>query len=386
MVIGTTLFVIYNAAFAREKAGNPNWIKSYWFVPIAPQGKPPENFSEEEASLMPEDCGICHNEQLSQWQTSRHAESMREGILGQMGDPWLSPESIINCQSCHAPLYEQQPFIYAGGQVLGNLLYSKKLQLKGVTCAACHVRKHVRYGPPPRKKEALEEAGSPPHNGFKQINDFNRSEFCKGCHQFTPDQRKLNGKLFEDTYEQWKSSPYAKKEIQCAGCHMPDRKHTFRGIHSERMVKNGMTIKYSRKADSASLFITNSNTGHKMPTYVTPKIAVIGRVINEDGVTIEGTEEERSIQWMVNLSLTKEYFDTRLDPGETFKAAFDFPQKHKGNFFEVEVRVFPDEFYRRFFEALLDNPPEGIKTDLIAKALEDARNSAFTVFKRKVAY
>lgn len=360
----------------------PDWLVSYWHRPLAPQGKSPDHFSDIEASLMPEDCGTCHEAQYEAWRTSRHSMSMGPGVMGQFGSPWLDESSVNYCQDCHAPLYEQQPFIPAGGEFVPNRLYDEKLRAKGMSCAVCHVRKHKIYGPPPRK---LVDPDTP-HDGFTIVKDFNRSEFCKSCHQFDPGDRSLNGKLMEDTYEQWKASKYAKEGTQCADCHMPDRKHNFAGIHSPEMVKKGMTVKIDRKAGSVTVFVTNSGTGHKLPTYVTPKIAVIGKVVTLEGEVITETVVEKPIQWMASMDLQREYFDTRLDPGETFTAKFDFPQKYKGNIYEIEIRVFPDEFYRRFYESLIANPPGGIKVDLIKKALEEAENSDFSVYNRKLDF
>ena len=365
-----------------ESSSSPDWLTSYWHRPLAPQGKAPEHFSDLEASLMPEDCGNCHESQYEAWQTSRHGNSMGPGIMGQFGYPWLDVGSVAFCQECHAPLYEQQPAIPAGQQYIPNRLYDEKLRNKGLACAVCHVRKHKRYGPTPRNVVDPDT----PHDGFTIVEDFNRSEFCKSCHQFNPGDRSLNGKLMEDTYEQWRASKYAKEGTQCADCHMPDRKHSFAGIHSPEMVKKGMTVKIDRKSGSVTVYVTNSGTGHKMPTYLTPKISVIGKVVTLEGEVIRETVVEKAIQWMASMDLRQEFFDTRLDPGETFTAKFDFPEKYKGNIYEIEVRVFPDEFYRRFYEALIANPPGGVKVGLIKKALEEANNSDFSVYNRKLDF
>ena len=367
---------------AVESSSSPDWLTSYWHRPLAPQGKAPDHYSDLEASLMPEDCGTCHEAQYEAWQTSRHSMSMGPGMMGQFGYPWLDVASVNFCQECHAPLYEQQPFIASGGQFIPNRLYDEKLRNTGLACAVCHVRKHKRYGPPPRDVVDPDT----PHDGFNIVKDFNRSEFCKYCHQFNPGDRSLNGKLMENVYEQWKASKYAKEGVQCANCHMPDRKHSFAGIHSPEMVKKGMTVKIDRKSGSVIVYVTNSGTGHKMPTYVTPKISIIGKVVTLEGEVIQETIEEKAIQWMASMDLRQEYFDTRLDPGETFTAKFDFPEKYKGNIYEIEVRVFPDEFYRRFYESLISNPPGGIKLDLIKKALEEARHSDFSVYNRKLDF
>ncbi|MFQ5431264.1 MAG: hypothetical protein ACE5EN_02005 [Nitrospinota bacterium] len=363
------------AADSVEGAPSPDWLTSYWHRPLAPQGKAPDHYSELEASLMPEDCGTCHEAQYEAWRTSRHSKSMGPGIMGQFGPPWLDVGSVNFCQ-------EQLPSIPAGGRYVPNRLYDEKLRGQGLACAACHVRKHKRYGPPPRDVVDPDT----PHDGFTVVKDFNRSEFCKSCHQFNPGERSLNGKLMENTYEQWRASKYAKEGTQCANCHMPDRKHSFAGIHSPEMVKKGMTVKIDRKSGGVNVLVTNSGTGHKLPTYVTPKIAVIGKVVTLEGEVIRETVVEKPIQWMVSMNLRQEYFDTRLNPGETFTAKFDFPEKYKGNIYEIEIRVFPDEFYRRFYESLIANPPGGIKLDLIKKAHEEAKNSDFSVYSRKLDF
>jgi hypothetical protein len=382
MLAAGLVYLRPSANGAVEKSSSPDWLTSYWHRPLGPQGRPPDHFSDIEASLLPEDCGTCHEDQYEAWQTSRHSQSMGNGIMGQFGPPWLDIGAVNFCQECHAPLYEQQPHIISGGAFVKNRLYKENLRLKGVTCAVCHVRKHVRHGPPPRDVVDPDT----PHDGFKIIKDFNRSEFCKYCHQFEPGDRSLNGKLMEDTYEQWKASKYAKEGKQCAGCHMPDRKHGWEGIHSPEMVKKGMTVRIDRKSSGATVYVTNSGTGHKLPTYITPKISVIGKVVSMDGEVIRETVVEKAIQWMSDLSLRHEFFDTRLDPGETFTAHFDFPEKYKGNLYEIEVRVFPDEFYRRFYESLLQNPPGGINMVMIKKALEEARSSDFAVYSRKLEF
>ncbi|MDH5542574.1 MAG: cytochrome c family protein [Nitrospinota bacterium] len=383
VLIVFSIFLITLSDSGAEKSKVPSsWLDSYWYHPMAPQGESPKNWPEIEASLMPEDCGTCHEQKYLEWTTSRHSRAMRHGITGQLHEPWLSKEAQIACQACHSPLYEQQPYIVAGGRVVENRLYNRNLRLQGVACAACHIRKNVRYGPPVKRWVAPEAA----HNGFVAVDDFNRSEFCKPCHQFEPEDRRVNGKLVQDTYEQWKASPAAKEGKSCASCHMADRTHTFQGIHSQRMVKNGVKIKILKEVDFAIISITNSGTGHKFPTYVTPKIAVTGRVINLNGVEMESTLIEYPIQWKVDLDMKTERFDTRLDPGETFEKKFNFPKIYSGNIYEIEVMVYPDEYYERFYSSLLDKKPEGVDLEKIKKALEDARNSSFSIYKRQFPF
>ena len=100
-------------------------------------------------------------------------------------------------------------------------------QSQGVVCASCHVRGHQRFGPPRRDGTVASRAPreSLPHNGLTRTTAFLRSEFCASCHQFAPNGLALNGKLLENTFEEWRASPAARRGQQCQDCHMPDRRH-----------------------------------------------------------------------------------------------------------------------------------------------------------------
>jgi len=372
------LLAPYGQAGQTDKPGR--WLKSHWAHPIPPQGKAPKSFGDIEASLLPGDCGACHEAQYEAWKTSRHAHAMGPGIKGQFHSPWLDIYGRNSCRNCHSPLYEQRP--YRPSDESPNPLYEKKLSATGVSCPVCHVRKHVRYGPPPRKPKQPDS----PHNGFVVRKDFNRAEFCKPCHQFNPEDRRVNGKLIEDTYEQWKRSPAGKAGKPCASCHMPDREHSFKGIHSKEMVQKALTVKVRKSSDAVTVFVTNTGAGHKVPTYVTPKIAILGRVVTADGRIKPETALEYYIQWNVPLNLGEEYFDTRLDPGQTFKARFELPKNLSGNFLQIEIRVYPDDFYERFFASLLANSIEGVDPEKIREAHEDSLKSDFSIFSRLIAF
>ncbi len=372
------LLAPYGQAGQSGKTGD--WLKSHWSHPILPQGKAPESFSDIEASLLPDDCGACHDAQYEAWQTSRHAHAMGPGVTGQFHSPWLDSYGRNSCRNCHSPLYEQRPDRLSDGSP--NPLYEKKLGTTGVSCPVCHVRKHVRYGPTPRKPKQSDA----PHNGFVVRKDFNKAEFCKPCHQFNPGDRRVNGKLMEDTYGQWKKSPAGKAGKPCASCHMPDREHSFKGIHSKEMVQKALTVKVKKSSDEVTVFVTNTGAGHKVPTYVTPKITIRGRVVTADGRIKPETTLEYYIQWNVPIDLSEEYFDTRLDPGQTFNARFELPKKYAGNFLQIEIRVYPDDFYERFFASLLANSIEGVDPKQIREAHEETLKSDFSIFKRLISF
>lgn len=370
------------------------FLDGHWQSPISPQGPAPARFSAIEKALDPESCGACHPAQLADWKTSLHSRSMGPGLIGQLAEMTRSdPESARLCLSCHAPLAEQQPDVPGRGGLVKNPAFDRGLQRRGLVCAACHVRKHERFGPPRRDGSLGSNAprASLPHNGVTRTVAFLHSEFCSSCHQFGSDGFALNGKLFENTFEEWKSSPAARRGVQCQDCHMPDRRHLWRGIHDPEMVKAGVEI--SLKTDQpryrpgesvqATLTIASVNVGHYFPTYVTPKVVARARLVDAAGQTVAGSVEERAIGREVTLDLSREIADTRIRPGGRWTLPYRRRLDRPGLRLAVTVTVFPDEFYTRFFESLLKSGAGG-GTQEIREALEATRRSPFEIFNREM--
>ncbi|MDP6626002.1 MAG: ammonia-forming cytochrome c nitrite reductase subunit c552 [Nitrospinota bacterium] len=350
-------------------------FKEHWTVPIPPQGSPPENFTDLETSLNPEDCGSCHESQFEDWKTSLHSKSMGPGVMGQLHAPWVNDP--FTCTNCHAPLAEQSPVKrLSRGHFAKNPDYLPELRPQGLVCAGCHVRKHVRYGPKP----LTDKVKDPPHNSFVEVENFGDSRFCKPCHQFDPGGNRVNGKLLQNTYEEWKNSPYPEKDIHCPDCHMPKQRHLWQGIHNPEMVKKGIKIEARREEAEVSLKVINSGVGHNFPTYVTPKIVIRGSVFNKNGTEIPHSVEEKFIGWNVPVNLSKEWYDTRIPPGETFSAKFKINPSATGGKFHLVIRTFPDDFYTRFFKALLDHPPDGVDLTKIREAYSKTLKSSYVLF------
>ena len=92
------------------------------------------------------------------------------------------------------------------------------------------------------------------------------------------------------------------------------------------MVKAGVTITLTVAKPSyrpgetlkATLRLTNSGVGHYFPTYVTPQVAIRFELLDKDGKPLKATQKEAVIGREVPLDLSRELFDTRIPPGETF--------------------------------------------------------------------
>lgn len=357
----------------------------HWRAPLAPQGPAPARFSALEASLAPESCGICHPAQFADWRASTHAASMGPGVAGQLVEMLgVDPRGALACQHCHAPLAEQAPLRH--DTLAANPDFDPALRGRGIPCAACHVRGHERFGPP-RRDGTLAGAvprETLPHGGVTRTPAYLASEFCRGCHQFAPDGYALDGKLLQDTYSEWKASRFAAAGVQCQDCHMPDRRHLWRGIHDPEMVRGGLTITLVDEADepgrvAARLVVESTGVGHRFPTYVTPIVVLRAELVDGAGRAIAGTREEHRVGREVTLDLARELADTRLHPGERAELPYARALVPGAVAARFSVVVYPDAFYTAFFETLLRQGAGRGESDIRA-ALAATRRSAFTVF------
>jgi Cytochrome c554 and c-prime len=388
------VLVVVAAATVACSADVRDFARRHWRAPLAPQGPAPDRFSPIEASLHPEACGACHPAQLADWRTSWHAAATGPGVAGQLVEMIeREPETALGCLVCHAPLAEQAPLMSDGGALRGNPAFDAALLTKGLVCAGCHVRGHERFGPP-RRDGSLAPAGpraTLAHGGVTRTPAFLASEFCRGCHQFEAGALVLNGKPLENTYEEWRASAFARRGVHCQDCHMPDRRHLWRGIHDPEMVRSGIAITVNggserhRPGDTAHLTLTVESTrvGHAFPTYVTPRVVLRGELLDAGGTVVAGSVEEVVIAREVSLDLSREEFDTRLLPGRRATLEYRRALPAPGLRARLSVVVYPDAFYTRFFEARLAGRA-GRGEAAMREALEASRRSAFTVFEREV--
>ncbi|MFQ5471059.1 MAG: multiheme c-type cytochrome [Gammaproteobacteria bacterium] len=375
-----------------------SFLEQHWPDTIPLQGKPPETYTNLESSLSPADCGQCHPQQYKDWQTSLHSKSMGPGVLGQIIDMLdTDSETAKICWRCHTPLAEQQS-VLRQQSVFGynnwepNPAFDRQLQHQGLVCAGCHIRNHRRFGPPPRRFPNASGRVSQDlaHEGFTATSAFSKSTFCKGCHQFNVDDYALNGKLIENTYNEWVDSQYAKKGIQCQTCHMPDRRHLWRGIHDPDMVKNGVDISTTltqtghEEGDTveATITVKNSGVGHYFPTYLTPKVFIRAYFVDKNQHMVPDTIQEAVIGRDATLNLSKELFDNRIPPGEALSVIYQQRLPDENLDLLVEVEVDPDNFYRRFYQSLLETNATGKGRSFIEKALKNANESSFRIYNR----
>ncbi|MFC1602001.1 thioredoxin family protein [Pseudomonadota bacterium] len=395
-----TLFIFAAALAAAQQplltTSEELFLQNHWPDAIPPQGTPPTDYSALERSLSPEDCGQCHPQQLQDWSTSLHSKAMGPGIYGQLVDMVeTDPATARICWGCHTPLAEQQDKLWTstadGSAWLANKQFDKSLQHKGLVCAACHVRQHQVYGPvrsaTPDITGRIDQGL--PHDGFSAETAFSKSGFCRGCHQFEPTDYALNGKLIENTYNEWKESRYPAEGIQCQSCHMPKRRHLWRGIHDPEMVKQGITISVEQKNQqlqlndtlTATIIIANTGVGHYFPTYLTPKVFVRAKLVDTAGNLIAGTEQEAIIGREATLDLSQELYDTRIPPGDSVAINYQQIVTQDNPSLKIEIAVEPDHFYEQFYRSVLANSsPSSKGRALLEQALKDVEQSPFTIY------
>lgn len=368
-----------------------SFLARHWLKPLAAQGMPPAGFTDAEASLAPADCGQCHVEQLRDWRSSLHSHTMGNGMLWQARA--LSSDQVARCLDCHAPLAEQKALL---AQALGwpeapaaaaPAYVPPDLHRQGLVCAACHVRAHVRYGPPPSAGKPAGDTPDLPHAGFRETQAFQDSRFCATCHQFPDDGPALNGKLLENTYSEWRASRHAAEGRTCQSCHMPARRHLWRGIHDPDMVRQALTAVLSvTPAANGRLQvraqIRNSGAGHYFPTYLVSSVRL--RLVAENA---SGTQTRPLAEALItrdtDVWLTEERTDSRLAPDaeRVLEADMQMPQE-PGWRIALHIDVAPREHYERMFAAVLND--SGVQLDavtrqMLAAALAEARASRYSL-------
>jgi hypothetical protein len=376
-----------------------SFLEKHWKFPIEEQGESPNGYSDVEVKLTPNDCGSCHPKQFDLWQKSLHRKSISEGLLWQLHG--LGEKKSEACFSCHSPLKESNTILRIQEGWVKNYpkawetYFPSDTKELGLSCATCHVRNHIRYGPPPRDKISQYSSNINtkkgllllPHNGAIFKKEFESSVFCKKCHESDDSVERINGKKMMETFSEWQDSIYSKEGIECQSCHMPNRNHIWAGISDAKMVRSGLKAELmvhnleignsaNRKENMIEILATLKSTyiGHKFPTYSVPKVYM--NVYLVDKLLRKKRIGELTIGRFVDIHLTQEFYDTRLMPGETAKIALIIRKKELMLYDKIlfEVDVDPSEMYIRMFEHNIQDQKVLKHSNSTIKKLEQSLN------------
>lgn len=371
---------------ASRDAATKAFLQRHWAHPIAAQGEPPLRFGVTEASLAPQACGTCHPSQWADWQTSLHSRTVGPGLLWQLRT--FDQANGNACLRCHAPLAEQRALTaqergWPNAPASAPPAYvPPDLHRQGLVCAACHLRQQQRYGPLPQEGRPVPHPDLP-HGGYVAEPAFSDSRFCSTCHQFEADGRRVNGKLLQDTYEEWRSSPAAAAGQTCQSCHMPGRRHLWRGVHDPDTVAHALRREITvRRLDEqrirVEIALTNAGAGHYLPTYVVPKIQVSVLLQGERPV-LNRRLGTHVIGRAVDTALANEAADTRLAPGASHAMAIETAAGPGRWRVVLRTEVAPAEHYERMFAEMDARHPEFDDTTraLLHQALQAAVKARF---------
>jgi len=336
-------------------------VDGYWKTPIPAQT----------GDLSAASCVPCHPAQFADWSQSRHAAAMGPGVFAQIHD---QPALTAGCIRCHAPLAEQPK--------------NPHLAADGMTCSACHSRAHEKFGPPPNAKTLLAPVSQyPSPHGRMNVRDFFEDvEFCATCHQFKEGSaERVHGTFLQNTVEEWKASRAAREGKTCQTCHMPDRRHFFRGIHDPETVRSGVRWAFDAQTVGSRavgrMTLTNTSAGHYFPTYVVPEVWMRIELKDARGGILAASE--RLIARKLSFALGKwtEISDTRLRPDETATLDYNGPIPPGALTIVGRVVVLPDAWHQSSLDALLRNASSPQSQRSYRAALAEMQRSGYTLFR-----
>jgi hypothetical protein len=329
----------YNGAtkvYLNEKAVNINLDKLYKIDNPDYKWTDPEPDPENRGN-----CGNCHPVMLKeQWAKSAHAKSainpfflaMYYGkdtsLLYERGKGFRKdfPRSNGNCASCHIP------GAAADNPSGKDPISVEEVNRHGVFCDVCHKMSGVKQ--PVHESEAGTSSISflrPPAGKsifFGPYEDVDKpdvylplireSEYCGPCHT-----GKSGDVEIYNSYNEWKSSSYPAKGIQCQTCHMaPDGittnfapgkgglernpstipTHLFPGSRDPEFLANALTMNFSVERNSdfikIKVILNNDKTGHNIPTGSPSRnMILLVEAVSENGERLDFISGGRVPSW-----------------------------------------------------------------------------------------
>ena len=338
---------------------------------VPAQGALPATLAPAQASLSAQQCARCHAKQFREWKGSIHAAAMSPGLVSQI-DHTLGAAAGESCQRCHDPLAEQRT--------------DRALRAEGVTCAGCHVRNWTRHGPPQVAPSLLALPSYP----LQPLDIYERGDFCLPCHQLPP-RTAVAGKPLLNTYKEWLEGPYMRRGVQCQHCHMPNREHTFLGVHDPATFKQGYTLTARAQRDAGVVTVVaklaNTGAGHYLPTTPTPAAFLRIELVDAKGDVIDGARAEHRIGRDIYYD-TKwhERADTRIPPGETatIARAWKLGRTADATAARITLEVHPDAYYEGLYKTRLRGKQTPEARRLTQEALARAEKTHYVVEERVV--
>jgi len=199
------------------------------------------------------DCIGCHSEIAAEVAASWHGQAYTDPDVLQLSKNFQDEQ----CISCHAP----RPIFERGDETVGERVLARRENREiGIDCVSCHLLPDGRVA----GTRGIE--GAPCRPVAKPI--LKRAQFCHGCHN----QHK--------TVDEYMASRWAETHT-CNDCHMPKvdrpladggpvrkgvKTHVFEGGHHPWILAKAATLEVEVRDGKLVVGVTNSGTGHMMPS------------------------------------------------------------------------------------------------------------------------
>lgn len=341
-------------------------------------------------SLKAESCGVCHKDIYEEWKTSIHAKAYEDPFFQAY---WKKDKNIWVCLNCHTPLENQQPTLIKDiprGRVEKaaaepNPHYDAAYQKEGITCAACHVRDGVIYGP-------YDDSAAPHPTGFDP--NFRTAKICYRCHNVVSGPAQFYNVGPCGTYTEYEGKYFMQERgFICQNCHMPEverpvarggpirqgRRHLWRGGHDPEMIKKAVAVRVQAEPASPkpgdrvtfTATVINAGAGHKIPTGDPDRHFTVEFLVQEKNGHVIDQQSDTMGRWILWQPVILEVYDNRLLPlasrAYTFSARL--PEQSNGQTLTVRVR----------YHILTDGQHDKLKTKYGLTADDPYR---FTIYER----
>jgi hypothetical protein len=378
--------------------------RPYYQQPMAPTAVP-----QGLPDMRAETCGGCHQEIYQEWKLSTHRRAWLDDAQYQAElsksrgehNPDVQDDVGWMCVNCHTPAFEQLPEVVTGlkdgdiGQPIyaKNSKFDKTLQNEAITCATCHVKDGIVYGP--------YGDTDAPHPTAKDP-ELRTEAVCTQCHQAEAEWPERNLGCYFTTGEEWAASTHGQTDQTCQSCHMPKverklaeafdrpkrqtRRHWFggslipkhpdfaeeleplrkvfgTGVEIELIAarkdakpagepdpefnKGATTCTDGKPCTKMWVRLTNENAGHKFPTGDPERHADIEIVARDSDGNVLARAKDRiasRYKWWPEI---EKLTDNRIDPGQHHDIVLEVPGDKS---FVVDITGHKYRMYEEAFE------------------------------------
>ena len=309
-------------------------------------------------SLKAKECGGCHKEIYEEWKSSIHAHAYQDPFFQAY---WKKDDNIWVCLNCHTPLENQQPTLIQEiprGRVeravqIPNMNYDPEYQKEGVTCAVCHVKDGIIYGP-------YDDSAAPHPVQFDP--KFRTKQICYRCHNVVSGPFQFYNVGPCGTYAEYEGEFFMKeKGMICQSCHMPEvtrpvaqggpirsgRRHLWRGGHDPEMIKRAIAVQViadppqPQPGERVTFILTliNAGAGHKIPTGDPDRHFTVEFLVKDEAQRVIRHQADTMGRWILWQPVIWEVYDNRLLPlaSRDYEFTYDVPDDARN--WKVQARI-----------------------------------------------